>query len=621
MSKEHQENDFDPSNDEEFIKTIENLFKEEAEDRLPISIDDSNIIDIEECDKENKSFDLNSEEVNPDETEPEGNSYKVDASHKSTESNTDKDEIELDIESVLSASINEVMSELEAESDSNAEELSEKESQLSDQPDIEISAQDENDVDFELIFENLDVDAPITVTHAFGQNGKETDSDKGKSAEAGVNNNQKSEPDSGLAIIQSNDTDGKSESEIIVYGDQTDLDNSEVSNTVADDDFILEDINANLAEQVNLHLQNEPVKKNRMFFIPKWLRILLIVLGSVFIFSFIMFKTPVGVKLVSNLAGRILADGMSTPAPDGEVDPNLTITPDPNDVDLSEITGDVDLPSDSLNGDGSRTEDYITNILLLGEENMDSYGANGRTDLMIIATIDTKNDVIKLTSLMRDMLVSLPGYDDNRLNAAYAKGGIDLLYATIERNFNITVDGYMLVGFDDFESVVDILGGVDIEVNNAEREWLNSTNYISNPDYRTLITGWNHMNGNQALGYCRIRQVATSDNKYSDFGRTSRQRIMLNAMFDEVKTKNALELINIMNKCLPYVTTNITADQMSDYIEDVLTNKITTIEEMQIPVAGSYSDVQYNGLGALISVNFTENIEALHKFIFGDYQE
>ena len=162
-----------------------------------------------------------------------------------------------------------------------------------------------------------------------------------------------------------------------------------------------------------------------------------------------------------------MADGMSTPAPDGEVDPNLTITPDPNDVDLSEITGDVDLPSDSLNGDGSRTEDYITNILLLGEENMDSYGANGRTDLMIIATIDTKNDVIKLTSLMRDMLVSLPGYDDNRLNAAYAKGGIDLLYATIERNFNITVDGYMLVGFDDFESVVDILGGVDIEVNNA----------------------------------------------------------------------------------------------------------------------------------------------------------
>ncbi len=551
MAKEHQNNDFDPSSDEDFIKTIESLFFEETDEDIHVSVDDSNIIEIK------------------DEISGEGNRKDLQENEADGFKDTDN-------ESENDHSINKESITKTADSMNDISEVDVK---------IREKTQNNDDIDFESIFEDLDINAPVTETGA---------ANRGE-----------------LVPVNTPDSTALT----------TDAEDDTVAKNLSEDDALLEDINISLAQQINLHLQEESIlPKKGWMRLPLWSRILIIVAGFVLLFSFIMFKTPVGVKLISNLAARILTEGMVTPTPD-ENAADLTVTPDPNDVIISDIVDPIDLPSDSAADNSYRTEDYITNILLLGEETIDSYGSRGRTDMMMIATIDTKNDVIKLTTLMRDMLVSIPGYEDNRLNAAYAKGGIDLLYDTIERNFDISVDGYMLVGFESFEKIVDTLGGVDIEINDAEREWLNSTNYISNPEYRTLITGWNHLNGNQALGYCRIRQVATSDKKYSDFGRTSRQRIMLDAMFNEVKTKNALELFNIMNTCLPYVTTDISADTLSACIENVLTNKITTVEKMQIPVNGTYSDVQYNGLGQLISVNFSENIEALHEFIFGDYQE
>ena len=112
-------------------------------------------------------------------------------------------------------------------------------------------------------------------------------------------------------------------------------------------------------------------------------------------------------------------------------------------------------------GEGRR-EEGVYNILLLGEEAIDSGSARGRTDLIIIATLNTNQKAIKLTSLMRDTLVQIPGFKDNKLNSAYEKGGVDLLYETIALNFDIRLDGCALVNFENFEKIIDRLGGLEI---------------------------------------------------------------------------------------------------------------------------------------------------------------
>jgi len=128
---------------------------------------------------------------------------------------------------------------------------------------------------------------------------------------------------------------------------------------------------------------------------------------------------------------------------------------------------------------GVREEAYVTNYLLLGIEKID--GASN-TDAMIIASIDTKTSSIKLTSVLRDTLVNIPGYSQNKLNSVYSKGGAELLIRVIEDNFKIELEGYAMVNFEDFEAVIDKIGGVDIEITKKEAEYLNSTNYISKPE-------------------------------------------------------------------------------------------------------------------------------------------
>ena len=115
---------------------------------------------------------------------------------------------------------------------------------------------------------------------------------------------------------------------------------------------------------------------------------------------------------------------------------------------------------------------------------------------------NTYDNTIKLTSILRDTLVDLPGYSQNKINAAYAKGGADYLIEVIEKNFKIQIDGYASVDFDSFEDIVDSLGGVEIELSQKEADYLNTTNYISDPANRNVVAGLQVLNGNQVVGYC-----------------------------------------------------------------------------------------------------------------------
>lgn len=265
----------------------------------------------------------------------------------------------------------------------------------------------------------------------------------------------------------------------------------------------------------------------------------------------------------------------------------------------------------------AKKEEDVINILLVGEEDLgeEEYG-RGRTDCMIIATISKKENALKLTSLMRDMYVQIPGYSDNKLNAAYRNGGMGLLEETIELNFGVAVDGYILVDFDAFENVIDALGGVEIKLSKIEANYLNRKNYISKKKYRNVKPGKQILNGNQARGYSRVRYVRTPNGLTDDWGRNYRQRKVLNAIFKKYKSKSAVELVAMLPKIMELVTTDLTKKDMLGYIGTILTINAEKLETMSVPVTGSFTMPYINGMSVLLP-NLEKNQAELHDFLFG----
>lgn len=259
----------------------------------------------------------------------------------------------------------------------------------------------------------------------------------------------------------------------------------------------------------------------------------------------------------------------------------------------------------------------IVNILLVGEEAIGYGTARGNTDTLMIATMNKKLNKLKLTSIMRDTWVTIPEYDDNRINSVYAKGDISLLYQCIETNFGIKLDGYALVGFDSFEKIIDSLGGIEISLTEKEASYLNRTNYISKPEYRNVVAGPQLLNGNQALGFCRVRKVPTVDNLHDDFGRIARQKTVLNSIFAKLKDQSLPKLVQVMDSILPLVSTDIPANDFKIMLNMAIDIKPTSIESFRLPADDAY-ELQIIRKKQVIVPDYEKNKELLHNFIFED---
>lgn len=292
---------------------------------------------------------------------------------------------------------------------------------------------------------------------------------------------------------------------------------------------------------------------------------------------------------------------------------------------------DTALRNVDLSGIKVNSDNQIVNILIIGNDyrKESGYNAGGLTDTMIIGTMDMKHGTLKLTSLMRDLVVDIPGHGKNKLNAANSFGGVELLYKTIATNFNIELDGYVEIGFKAFQDIVDKVGGVEVELTESEVEYLNSTNYIRKKKYRNVKVGKQVLNGSQALGYCRIRKKGTTVNGLrDDYGRTWRQRTVINGVFDKVKKLPMSDWMDIANSVFENVTTDLTNDQIIEYIKDVVKMGTMDVKQLQIPVDG-YSRSGANGefsCGSCIvmtsgnggSWDPSSNADALYQFVF-DY--
>ncbi|MCR5330259.1 MAG: LCP family protein, partial [Lachnospiraceae bacterium] len=325
-------------------------------------------------------------------------------------------------------------------------------------------------------------------------------------------------------------------------------------------------------------------------------------------------------------------------------DPNyVPITSDPNEITPTLEAGiipGVENP-EITNAAGEtvqiRSEDYVKTYLLFGIEEIDG-AAN--TDAILLVSVNSRDNTIKMTSILRDTYVNIPGFYPNKINSVYARGargaqttaeahrnGAELLEKTIEQMFRIDISGWACVNFKRFENIVDRLGGIDIELGEAEAKYLNKTNYISNPEYRNVSPGWNHLNGNQVLGYCRVRKKETLGGANNDYGRTLRHRRVINAIIKKYTSSGVTELLPILRDCLAYIYTDLSEDELTYVMSTIVENKIYTTKSLRIPVDGTFKDSGKKGVdNGYTNVTWTlvmgdkveENITKLYQFIFLD---
>lgn len=278
-------------------------------------------------------------------------------------------------------------------------------------------------------------------------------------------------------------------------------------------------------------------------------------------------------------------------------------------------------PTEILAGEPMK-ENGVTNILLIGNDSRVN-GEDGRSDAMILVSISNQTKTIYLTSLLRDIYVEIPGHESNRLNAAYAFGGPELLLETIKQNLDIEVNRYVQVNFQAFANLIDAVGGVDLELTNEEvklvNAYLNEYNMLENrpidTDYLpTDASGLLHLNGPQALAYSRNRYIG------NDFGRTERQRKILEAVFRQLPSSVLTNSGELIDGILPNLTTNISKSECYSLSLDA--PKLLTYELVQasIPIAGSYQNATIRKMSVL-QVDFEKNKEFIRTHIYGDSAE
>lgn len=260
----------------------------------------------------------------------------------------------------------------------------------------------------------------------------------------------------------------------------------------------------------------------------------------------------------------------------------------------------------------------ITNYLLIGvdSDRDDQYAYTARSDTSIILTINSQDKTIKMTSMLRDMLVTIPGRDKdgdgkddhNKFNTAYAFGGFPLESKMIEQNFRLKIDKYVAVNFHAFSRAVEALGGVDMALTDAEYDQIRW--YCSTPT-PTATPGVYHLNGDQALYYSRIRGID------SDFNRTDRQRKMLSVLFAKAKNMGIGTLVNLVNEIFPYLDTNMSNDEMLGFALNSMTYKDYEIKDTYyMPQPDTYD---YGIIDVGWCMWFRDPAKAvidLHKFIY-----
>lgn len=272
--------------------------------------------------------------------------------------------------------------------------------------------------------------------------------------------------------------------------------------------------------------------------------------------------------------------------------------------------------ADGLSGEEKKgSADDWTNILLLG---CDSYTTKEqqRTDSMIILSVNMKTADIKMTSLMRDIWIKVPGGSGSRkLTELCAVGGPEMTIRAINDNFGMSLDKYALISMAGIAEIIDLVGGLDLDVTEAERKALNKGLFdlsgLSGMEQLQHSGEKVHLNGNQATAFARIRKID------SDYVRTERQRIVLLALAEKIKNgASAATLLTIVDVLLEYVETNLSLVEIMSMAGVGLSADLANAQELRLPADGTFESGMFGEVWC-IKPDFKKNAKILREFIYG----
>lgn len=279
----------------------------------------------------------------------------------------------------------------------------------------------------------------------------------------------------------------------------------------------------------------------------------------------------------------------------------------------SKIYSNSDI-SDITTEDSFEEVPGITNILLIGTDARD-LNERARSDSIIIATIDNNTKKLKLSSIMRDTFVDIPGYGEQKINAALALGGPELLIKTIKENFNFTLDKYVMVNFWGFEDIIDGIGGIEVDVKDYEipeiNKYIGEVRDVKSPPLTT--PGLQHLDGQQALAYARIRKVGNGS-----YERTERQRRVLDIVAEKMMDVSVVKYPGLLYDLLPSVKTNIEPLTLLNYAYTVSKFGELKFEQLQIPATELSQGGLYRNKGWVLLTDKEQNGKILNDFIYND---
>ena len=358
----------------------------------------------------------------------------------------------------------------------------------------------------------------------------------------------------------------------------------ETSETASDKKELSEENAADGKKTTDDRVVIRPVKKK----LPTWGKVLIGIGIGIAVLALAVF---IGIKIYLGRVPRIQEKDTIPPSSEtfettsgaGED----TIKPD--EVDWGKVYQDVMKDSD------------IKNILLIGNDGRPGESSGTRSDSIILCSINKKTGKITLVSFMRDMYVPISGYSDNRINASYTFGGAKLLKSTIEGDFGIAIDNCVEINFDGFIKAMTAVGNLEIELTEAEADYLNEMGNAMNKEEGLPESEWNLKPGKnllkpeQALAYSRTRYVGRSD-----WERTERQRRVISAAFNRISALGVSDQIDLVNSILPYIATDMTDMEILGYVYYVATENIRMGESYRVPADGAYRNETINQMMVLV---------------------
>ena len=240
------------------------------------------------------------------------------------------------------------------------------------------------------------------------------------------------------------------------------------------------------------------------------------------------------------------------------------------------------------------------------------YEENSRSDTIILASYNKTKHTVKLVSILRDCYVNIPTKGWDKINAATSYGGVGMLVNTLNENFNLDIQHYVQIKFDDFKTVIDLMGGLDVELTKAEINYINNKLHVEDKDYKNDITaepGVVHLNGTQTLWHCRNRSIGNSD-----FTRTDRQREVLSLIIDKAMNLSVPEMSIFVYSMKDYVDMNVPLSLILSLGKDALVTNEMTIESYRIPFDNEFTFANKRG-ASVISLDMKDTVIKLFEIL------